>query len=232
MAAITEQQVISNNTVNMSQSQVINNDMSTTRNEIIDLLMRGIITPAEFERLTTEEQGAQQDEYGPIQMEEDVQVLSAQQATADPLPYAAGHWQGAQQDEGGLQAQATETQHNTYITAHALNNTDLSNSTILNCEVKQGNQTISNKRRWFIEIAVDIWANISHGKFRLSSFNSKETDEKGIKGYHWKPSLQLSVQHKSAQLTMKEIIHMVNINDLNIDITIKLKSGVVVRYKN
>jgi len=40
------------------------------------------------------------------QAEEDDQVLYAQQVTADPLPYAAGHWQCAEPDEAGPQSPA------------------------------------------------------------------------------------------------------------------------------
>lgn len=47
------------------------------------------------------------------QAEEDYQVLYAQQVTADPLPYAAGHWQGAEPDEAGPQATAQASSTNT-----------------------------------------------------------------------------------------------------------------------
>ena len=115
--------------------------------------------------------------------------------------------------------------NNTYITAHALiNGKNLRKSQILNCEVKDGDHIITTERK-YIKIAIDIWKHIPHGKFKQSQFNFKDTNENGINGYIWSSVLHLSVQHKSAQLTMKEIIHMVNINNLTIDITIKLANG-------
>jgi hypothetical protein len=116
-------------------------------------------------------------------------------------------------------------QKNNYITAHALiNSKNLSKSQILNCEVKDGDHIVTTQRK-FIKILIDVWKHIPHGKFKKSQFNFKEGDENGNNGYYWNTQLQLSVQHKSAQLTMKEIIHMVKINDLTIDFTIKLASG-------
>ena len=62
----------------MSQTQARNNDTTSRRNELLDLLMRDIITPLEFERLTNVNQA-------PAQAEAQTQAEAQPQAEADDM---------------------------------------------------------------------------------------------------------------------------------------------------
>lgn len=50
------------------------------------------------------------------------------------------------------------------------------------------------------------------------------------KGYKWNKKLQISFRNECATRTMREIIHICKIGDLNLDIAIRLKDGNLVRY--
>jgi hypothetical protein len=64
-----------------------------------------------------------------------------------------------------------------------------------------------------------------------TTFNVKQRNELHLKGYHWDPKLQLSIQNKDSKATMREIMHMIRLNNYSIQISIKLKIGEIVNYK-
>jgi hypothetical protein len=75
-------------------------------------------------------------------------------------------------------------------------------------------------------ILIDIWKVMSAQKIlQKTTFNFKLSNMNGIDGYNWNSELNMSFQSKDATLTMKEIINMIEINNFNIEIKIKLKNG-------
>jgi hypothetical protein len=63
-----------------------------------------------------------------------------------------------------------------------------------------------------------------------TTFNIKLTNENGNKGYEWCPEINMSIQRKDANGTLKEIIKMIKINNYKIDIGIKLSSNEMIKY--
>ena len=64
-----------------------------------------------------------------------------------------------------------------------------------------------------------------------SKFNFKLTDEKGEKGYKWCDDIKMSFQNKESSETLKEILHMIKVNNLTINLCIKLETGRIVYFK-
>jgi len=60
----------------------------------------------------------------------------------------------------------------------------------------------------------------------------KLTNELGINGSHKDPCLNLSIQNKCVNDTIKEIIRMVKFNKYTIKISIKLETGEIIHFKN
>ena len=50
-------------------------------------------------------------------------------------------------------------------------------------------------------------------------------------GYHWHKEINMSMQNKDANLTFKEIIVMVKLNNLSFDIKIKLFNDEIINFK-
>ena len=114
-----------------------------------------------------------------------------------------------------------------------LNDYNLLNSKIKNCYVTnhQGN-TIITKKKKYQSILTDIWAEMPVNViFKESSFNFKLTNENGKKGYCYIPKCNFSVQSKSADLCLKEIIKMCKINRYKICISIELDNGNVINFE-
>ena len=118
-----------------------------------------------------------------------------------------------------------------YITEDEFNRTILNSSQILECTVKNGEYIISNKTR-YKSILNDIWISMPTQKvLQTTTFNMKLTDEKGVYGYNWCPKLNLSIQNKDAKHTMKEILNMIKVNNYSIQITIRLETNLIIRFK-
>ena len=121
-----------------------------------------------------------------------------------------------------------------YITKEELQRTDFTHSSIIKCDIKdnEGN-TISNNKIEYKPILVDIWASMPASKLlQTTTFNFKLTNEKKNKGYNWCEPIKMSVANKDANGSMKEILNMLNVNNYNIKISIKLDKGRVIYYKN
>jgi len=125
------------------------------------------------------------------------------------------------------------TPKQTYITENELMETNLlSKSDILKCVVNNGEDIISNKSK-YLSILVDIWKSMPTQKIlQTTTFNMKLTDELGLNGYKWCKSIHMSIQHKNAQHTMKEILHMLKVNNYSVKISIKLESGKIIYFMN
>ena len=63
-------------------------------------------------------------------------------------------------------------------------------------------------------------------------FNFKLTNENGERGYNWYQDINMSFQNKDSMATMREIVNMVKVNNIDIDITIKLQTGSTIHFRN
>ena len=122
-----------------------------------------------------------------------------------------------------------------YITLDELLDKNLTNSKINYCiitDTNTDNEVISNSIK-YIKILIDIYKYLP-ASFILqnTTFNIKLTNENGNRGYTWYSEINMSVQRKEANLTFKEIIKMINLNNYKIDIEIELSNGEKINYKN
>ena len=128
----------------------------------------------------------------------------------------------------------TPKQPTIYITEDKLMMTSVAYSTILKCNIKdvEGN-IISNGETKYHHILLDIFKKMDRSTIaNYSSFNVKPTDEKSVHGYYWVDDLELSIQHRCANATLKEIIHMVKYKKYTIKISIQLKADEIIHFKN
>lgn len=123
------------------------------------------------------------------------------------------------------------TPKESYITEDEINRTIFTQSKILKCIVKNGEDIISNKLK-YRSILDDIWISMPVQKIlQTTTFNMKLTNEGGLNGYKWCPKLNLSIQNKDAKYTMKEILNMIKINNYSIKITIQLETNAIIKFK-
>jgi hypothetical protein len=123
------------------------------------------------------------------------------------------------------------TPKESYITEDEFNRTILNSSKILYCSVENGEETISNKSK-YRSILNDIWISMPVQKIlQTTTFNMKLTNENGLNGYKWSPKLNLSIQSKDANYTMKEILNMIKVNNYSIKITIQLETNTIIKFK-
>jgi hypothetical protein len=120
-----------------------------------------------------------------------------------------------------------------YLTENELKSTSLSKSVVVNCSIKDINgDEISNKVK-YSSIVIDIWKSMSTSKIlQNTTFNFKLTNENGKSGYTWCSSINMSLQRKDSNGTMREIIKMLEVNNYIIDICIKLENDKIIYYKN
>ena len=118
-----------------------------------------------------------------------------------------------------------------YMTEIEFNIMQFTHSTIEECLIKQEDKHISTNTS-YRSVLVDIWKSIPTQKIlQTTTFNFKLTNENGIKGYKWCEEILMSFQNKDASGTLKEIIHMVKVNNLTIELSIKLETGRIVLFK-
>ena len=65
-----------------------------------------------------------------------------------------------------------------------------------------------------------------------TNFNLHLADKKGDKGYNYNNDLNISIQSKNANETIKEIINMLDFNKYKMTIKIKLDNNKTIYYKN
>lgn len=105
-----------------------------------------------------------------------------------------------------------------------IENINLCSSTIMNCNIMNNEEIISNKTK-YISILIDIFKSLPIQQIvQNTSINIILKDEKGNKGYKFYPELNISIQNKDANGTMKEIIKFVKLNNYKIEIYIKLNN--------
>ena len=64
-----------------------------------------------------------------------------------------------------------------------------------------------------------------------TKFNFSLRNENGEKGFNWVPEINMSFQNKDSIGTLKEILNMIRVNKFNIDLSIELKDGSIIHYK-
>lgn len=126
----------------------------------------------------------------------------------------------------------------TYIDLNTFKKQSLSHSTIISCEIKDKDKEISKKTK-YSRILYDIWKPMRVQKilketsFTIILANEVDAEEKARKsGTGFIRELNMHVQRRSAQLTMKEILRFIDICKLTIDISIRLNTYSVINYKN
>ena len=122
--------------------------------------------------------------------------------------------------------------NNELILTCIYNYISLSNSKINYCIITDIDEDIISNSNKYFRILIDIYKSLS-ASFILqnTTFNIKLTNEDGNKGYNWCPEINMSVQGKDANGTLREIIKMVNLNNYKIDIEIELADGTKNNYK-
>ncbi len=106
---------------------------------------------------------------------------------------------------------------------------DLLNSKIIECKINN----IVLDRNNYSSICKFIWSLMTTEKIlQNTTFNFKLQNVNGEKGFNWCEEIKMSVQNKDANSTIKEIIKMVHLNNLQFEIAIKLKSDNVIYYKD
>lgn len=119
-----------------------------------------------------------------------------------------------------------------YITEIELNATEINNSTIEECILKRGEEVIPTNKKKYHPVLVDIWKTMPTERIlQNTNFNFKPTNERGMSGYKWNPDINMSVQYENASKTLKEIIKMVKLNNMSINLSIKLQTGRIVHFK-
>ena len=66
---------------------------------------------------------------------------------------------------------------------------------------------------------------------QTSTYKIKSTNENGFKGYNWSADLNISFPDKNANGSFKEILKMVQVNNMSIKISIQLETGRIVHFK-
>ena len=118
-----------------------------------------------------------------------------------------------------------------YITENELIMTQIKHSTIEECLIKKKEEIISTKKN-YKGVLVDIWKSMPAQKIlQTTTFNFKLTNENGEKGYNWCSDINMSFQNKEASKTLKEILNMIKVNNLTINLCIKLETGRIVYFK-
>ena len=135
------------------------------------------------------------------------------------------------QKEKIINGKLISTPKKEYITKKEFNMVNVTYSKIIKCIIKNKNKNISTKTN-YRSILVDIWKSMSSKKIlKTTKFNFKPTNEDGDKGFCWCKDINMSFQNKDSKGTLKEILNMVNVNNLTIDLSIKLKTGIIVHFK-
>ena len=119
-----------------------------------------------------------------------------------------------------------------YITEIELNATQLEFSKIEECLIKKGEEIISRNRHYYRSVLVDIWKSMPNQQIlQTTTFNFKLINQNGERGYNWCRHINMSFQDKASEGALKEIIKMVKVNNISINLSIKLQTGRIVHFK-
>lgn len=119
-----------------------------------------------------------------------------------------------------------------YIPQDELNRMPIAHSAILGCLIKKRGGEIISKKTTYRGAMVEIWKDMPVQQIlQTTTFNFKLTNENREKGYQWCDDIHMSFQNKDATGTLREILNMARVNDLTIEMSIKLKTGRIVHFK-
>lgn len=115
-----------------------------------------------------------------------------------------------------------------YISAKKIKQISLTYSKILNCKIN--NKEV--KKLFYRSVLTEIYKIIPIDIiFKNTTFNFT----KGFfnqNGYNYCKDIDASFQSKDATDTFKEIINMIELQKINFEISIKLKNGDIIHFKN
>jgi len=104
-------------------------------------------------------------------------------------------------------------------------------SSIEECNIINRDKIISTSTK-YNRIMKDIMCIMdTHQILNNMGTTVKLTNENGLNGYNWDEKLRVSIRNKDADGTLKEIIKLVNLNNISIDLRIKLESGEIVHFR-
>jgi hypothetical protein len=106
---------------------------------------------------------------------------------------------------------------------------DYTSSTIEGCIIVNKEGDIVSDNKSFRGILIDIWKTMEKEVIKeTSTFKFKSGNKRGLKGYNWCEAINMSFQNKDSNKSLNEIRRMVEVNNLTIDLSIKLKTGEIV----
>ena len=125
------------------------------------------------------------------------------------------------------------TPKKSYITDEDLILELVPTSRIYECVINTENgETISNFQKSYRMILIDIWKSMPSQKIlQTTSFNIKLTNENDLNGYKWCPEINMSVQAKDQDETLKEIIKLVKINNYSLSLSLKICNNDIVCFR-
>jgi len=104
-------------------------------------------------------------------------------------------------------------------------------SIIEECKILNKKGDIVSQNSVFRGVLIDIWKTMEKQKIlENTTFKFKNGNKRGVKGYNWCEGINMSFQNKDAIGTLREILHLVKLNDFTIDLTIRLKSDETVKF--
>ena len=106
---------------------------------------------------------------------------------------------------------------------------DFTSSTIEGCIIVNKEGDIVSDNKSFRGILIDIWKTMEKEEIKeTSTFKFKSGNKRGLKGYNWCEAINMSFQNKDSNKSLNEIRKMVEVNNLTIDLSIKLRTGEIV----
>lgn len=106
---------------------------------------------------------------------------------------------------------------------------DFTSSTIEGCIIVNKEGDIVSDNKSFRGILIDIWKTMEKEEIKeTSTFTFKSGNKRGLKGYNWCEAINMSFQNKDSNKSLNEIRKMVEVNNLKIDLSIKLRTGEIV----
>ena len=116
----------------------------------------------------------------------------------------------------------------TSVTTKQLLDTDYSHSIIEKCSLNGEN--IRCKYRYVLLKIWELYGLDNVIKHTTLSIIQQKIDLDKEIGYRWNDKLQISFRGENANKTMREILNICNLGEINIDIHIRLKNGCVIHY--
>ncbi len=118
------------------------------------------------------------------------------------------------------------TPKNNFITEAELNRRDLTHSSILSCKINDEELT----RLKYKSILIYIYKQMPSSLILQNTEFNIQLIETNENGYTWYKDLKLSIQGKDANLTFKEIMRMIKLNQMKFEIEIELENKDIIHF--